>query len=83
MDRIASQVARESKAMTRQDVIKKAVEGSINWVQAADILRVSSRHLRRLRLRYEQFGIPGLKDGRGSWDGRGGCRRRRWRKSAG
>ena len=68
MDRIASEVARESKAMTRQDVIKKAVEGSINWVQAADILRVSSRHLRRLRLRYEQFGIPGLKDGRGSWE---------------
>ena len=59
MDRIASQVARESKAMTRQEVIKKAVEGSINWVQAADILRVSARHLRRLRQRYEQSGYRG------------------------
>jgi len=68
MDQIASQVARESKAMTRQEVIKKAVEGSINWVQAATILGTSSRHVRRLRLRFEQFGIPGLKDGRGNWE---------------
>jgi len=41
MDQIASQVARESKAMTRQEVIKKAVEGAISWVQAADILQVT------------------------------------------
>lgn len=56
--------ARESKAMTRQEVIKKAIEGAINWVQAADILRLSPRHLRRLREQYEKFGIPGLRDGR-------------------
>jgi len=54
--------------MTRQDVIKKAIEGSINWVQAADILQLSARHILRLRLRYEQFGIPGLKDGRCDWE---------------
>jgi hypothetical protein len=67
MDSIASRVARESKAMTRQDVIKKAVEGSITWIQAADILRLTPRHVRRLRERYEHLGIPGLRDGRADW----------------
>ena len=68
MDSIASRVARESKAMTRQDVIKKAVEGSINWIQAAEILRLTPRHVRRLRERYEHHGIPGLRDGRADWE---------------
>lgn len=67
MDEIASQVARESKAMTRQEVIKKAAEGAINWVQAADILQVTPRHLRRLRERYVHHGLVGLRDGRGGW----------------
>jgi Homeodomain-like domain len=67
MDRIASRAARESKAMTRQEVIKKAIEGAINWVQASDILRLSPRHLRRLRERYENFGMPGLHDRRAGW----------------
>jgi transposase len=68
MDAIASQVARASKTMTRQDVIKKAVEGSINWIQAADILMLTPRHLRRLRERYEHRGIAGLLDGRADWE---------------
>jgi len=68
MDSIALRVARESKAMTRQDVIKKAVEGSINWIQAAEILRLTPRHVRRLRERYEHRGIPGLRDGRADWE---------------
>jgi hypothetical protein len=67
MDRIASRVARESKAMTRQEVIKKAAEGAISWVQAADILQVTPRHLRRLRERYVHHGLPGLRDGRSDW----------------
>jgi transposase len=67
MDSIASRVARESKAMTRQDVIKKAIEGRINWIQAAEILRLTARHVRRLRERYEHRGIPGLLDGRADW----------------
>ena len=64
MDSIASRVARESKAMTRQEVIKKAVEGAVTWMQAADILQVTPRHLRRLRERYVNHGFFGLKDGR-------------------
>jgi transposase len=67
MHGFASQVARESKVMTRQDVVKKALEGKITWVQAAYILRISSRHVYRLRERYEQCGVGGLRDGRASW----------------
>ena len=54
------------------EVIEKAVEGKISWVQAADILGVSARHIRRLRHRYEHLGLPGLRDRRGVW-----CRPRR------
>lgn len=61
---IEKQVAREAKAMTRAEVIRKALEGKLNWVQAASILRVSPRHMTRLRVRYERIGVDGLKDGR-------------------
>jgi hypothetical protein len=57
-------VAREAKAMTRQEVIMKAVEGRITWIQAADILGVTARQLRRLRERFERLGSRGLLDGR-------------------
>src|SRR5512137_1563249 len=67
MDPIASKVARESRAMTRKDVIQKAIEGSISWVQAADILQLSTRHMRRLRVRFDRLGVPGLPDGRADW----------------
>jgi hypothetical protein len=50
--------------MTRVEVIQKALSGRINWVQAATVLGITSRHLYRLRLQYEQFGIPGLRDRR-------------------
>lgn len=50
--------------MTRRDVIQKAIEKRITWTQAAAICRVTPRHMSRLRERFEQFGIPGLKDGR-------------------
>lgn len=50
--------------MTRQEVIMKAVEGRITWIQAADILRVTGRHLRRMRERFERVGARGLVDGR-------------------
>lgn len=50
--------------MTRADVIRKALEKRITWLQAAVILGLSPRHLWRLRLRYEEFGCPGLRDRR-------------------
>jgi len=51
--------------MTRTAVILKAIQGQLSWPQAADICGISARHLRRLRYRYEQFGLDGLRDGRG------------------
>ncbi len=50
--------------MTRQEVLMKAVEGRITWIQAADILRLTARHVRRLRERFEHRGSRGLLDGR-------------------
>jgi Helix-turn-helix domain len=50
--------------MTRLEVMGKAMEGAISWIEAAIVLGVSARHLRRLRERYECFGPLGLQDGR-------------------
>jgi len=46
--------------MTRLEVIGKALSGSINWIEAAVVLGVTARHIRRLRLRYETFGKEGM-----------------------
>ena len=59
-----SQVATEAKTVTRAEVIRKAIEGRITWVQAASICRVTARHMQRLRERYEEFKIEGLRDRR-------------------
>jgi transposase len=55
----------EAKAMTRKEVIVKAIEGRITWLAAADILGVTPRHLRRLKEHYERTGYDGLADQRG------------------
>lgn len=38
------------KAMTRNEIIRKAMRGLLNWFQAADILEISARKLRRIAL---------------------------------
>ncbi len=50
--------------MIRAEVIVKAIEGRITWIQAAEILGLGARHMRRLRERYETYGYGGLRDGR-------------------
>lgn len=50
--------------MTRREVIVKAIAGKLTWLQAADICGITARQMRRLRFRYEQFGLDGLRDGR-------------------
>jgi len=50
--------------MTRYEIIGKAIRGELKWVEAADILRVSARHMLRLRERYEKFGMEGMGDKR-------------------
>jgi hypothetical protein len=64
MPGVEAMVAREAKAMTRQEVIQKAIDKRITWWQAAEILGVGERQVRRLRELYGHFGIEGLKDKR-------------------
>lgn len=58
-------VWREAKAMTRKEVIVRAISGQLTWIQAAQICGITDRQMRRLKQRYEQYGYDGLVDGRG------------------
>lgn len=62
MDTNEVSIAREARLMTRKEVILKAIQKHISWIQAADILGVTARHMRRLKVRYEKFGYGGLRD---------------------
>jgi hypothetical protein len=50
--------------MTRNEVIGMMAAGVLTTLQAADVLGVSPRQMRRLRHRLEVFGEAGLMDGR-------------------
>jgi transposase len=52
------------RAMTYQQVILRALAGSLTWLQAADILGLHPRSLRRWRARYERDPVLGLLDRR-------------------
>ena len=51
------------RAMTRQEIILRAYAKKISWIEAAEILGISCRHLRRIREKYEEVG----------YDGQNGC----------
>src|SRR6202050_3146185 len=52
------------RAMKVQEVMLQAMAKKISWWQAAEILGISDRHMRRWRERYEEFGFRGLFDRR-------------------
>src|SRR6476660_251646 len=52
------------RAMKVQEVILRAMAKRITWWQAAEIIGISERHMRRWRERYEAFGYDGLFDRR-------------------
>jgi transposase len=52
------------KAMKRQEIILRAYAKKISWIEAAEILGYSPRHLRRIREKYDEVGFDGLVDGR-------------------
>jgi transposase len=52
------------RAMKRQEIILRAYAKKISWIEAAEILGISCRHLRRVREAYERVGFDGLHDGR-------------------
>jgi transposase len=65
MQNIERRVWREARAMTRREVITKAITKQLSWVQAVEILGISARHLRRLRCKVERWGISPVMDQRG------------------
>jgi len=57
-------IRQEVKAMTRKEVIVRAIAKEITWIQAAWICGITDRHMRRLKQRYEHWGYDGLVDQR-------------------
>jgi len=56
--------AEMERMMKLQDVLLKAMAKKITWWEAAEIIGVSDRTMRRWRERLEQHGYSGLADGR-------------------
>ena len=52
------------RTMKVQEVILRALARKITWWQAAEIIGISDRQMRRWRERYEEFGYDGLFDRR-------------------
>jgi|SRR5215470_4011658 len=52
------------RAMKMQEVILRAMSGKLTWLQAAHILGMTARSLRRWRFRQRQYGYDGLLDRR-------------------
>src|SRR6267154_6662408 len=52
------------RAMKVQEVMLQAMSKKITWWQAAEIIGISDRQMRRWRERYEEFGFRGLFDRR-------------------
>jgi transposase len=52
------------RAMKVQEVILRAMAKKITWLQAAEIIGIGDRQMRRWRERYEEFGYDGLFDRR-------------------
>lgn len=56
--------AAQERAMKRHEVMSQAIAGKMTWIQAADVMGLSPRTVRRWRERMERYGIEGLKDRR-------------------
>jgi transposase len=63
-DMVSYLKAAMERAMKIQEVILRAMANKITWWQAAEIVGISDRSMRRWRERYEEFGYDGLFDRR-------------------
>ncbi|MGH9340033.1 MAG: helix-turn-helix domain-containing protein, partial [Acidobacteriota bacterium] len=52
------------RALKIQEVILRALAKKITWIQAAEIIGISPRSMRRWKRRYEEHGYDGLFDRR-------------------
>ena len=50
--------------MRVREVLMRAVQREISWVQAADILGISARNMRRWKVKFETAGLEGVLDRR-------------------
>lgn len=48
------------KEVKKYDIIKKLISKELNGSEASDLLRITVRHVRRLKRKVEQYGIKGL-----------------------
>ena len=65
MENIGRRVRREVRAMTRREVITKAIAKQLSWIQAAQVLGITSRQMRRIRRVVERYGMEAVMDRRG------------------
>ena len=79
-DMISYTEAAMERAMKVEEVILRAIARKITWWQAAEIIGISDRQMRRWRERYQEFGIRGLYDRRRGSHRPSGWRWRRWRR---
>jgi len=63
-DMISYSEAAMERAMKVEEVILRAIARKITWWQAAEIIGIGDRQMRRWHERYEEFGIRGLYDRR-------------------
>ncbi|MGH2509939.1 MAG: helix-turn-helix domain-containing protein, partial [Ktedonobacteraceae bacterium] len=54
----------QERAMKIQEVILRAMAKKITWWQAAEIIGITDRQMRRWKRRYEAYGYDGLYDRR-------------------
>ena len=54
----------QERAMKATEVIVRALGGELSWIQAAELMSVSPRTMRRWRKRLEEWGMDGLVDRR-------------------
>jgi len=52
------------RAMKVQEIILRAMAKKLTWLQAAQIIGISARQMRRIKTRYEEYGYDGLFDRR-------------------
>jgi hypothetical protein len=72
MENIERWVQREVRAMTRREVITKAIARQLTWLQAPQVLGITPRHMRHMRRVVEQYGTEAVLEQR-----KGRTRRRR------
>ena len=54
----------QERTMRVREVLMRAVQREISWIQAADILGLSARNMRRWKVKFETAGLEGVLDRR-------------------